>query len=561
MAALAPGVSPPRIVGVVLLAAVVLTPAGLILYQSLLDQPFDAAAARFSLESFSFVIDDPDFWSALQNSLAMGVIMVAVAVPLGAVLAFAMVRTDLPGRGVIEPLILLPLFLSPLVLAFGYIVTIGPVGFISQAVVSRFTLLPWNIYSFTGMAVIAGFAHVPHAYLYVASALRQVNLDLEEAARVTGAGVLRTALGVSLPLVRPALVYAAMLIFLLGLEQFGLPLMLGEPSGIGVLTTYLYKLTNILGTPSYNFMAVVAVVILAATLPLVVLQRLVLHSLSRYVTVRGKGAREATLPLGAWRWPGLALIAIWLALTVAVPLAGIVVRSLVSSWGVGVSLIDALTLQHFRDLAAYPNLIEAILNTLLVAVPGGLVSVVIYAATALTVHRWNSPLAGAVDYLVMLPRALPGLVAGLAFLWLFLFVKPIDPLRGTIFSVWIAYTVVWLAYGLRLISGALAQIEPELEDAARVTGARPARVLADVTMPLARTGVIGAWLLIFLIFAREYSTGVYLLGPHSVVIGSMIVQLWSKGALDLVAALCVANVALILLGLAAAFRLRISLND
>ncbi len=553
--------SVPRTLGVIALAVVVLAPTGLIAYQSLLDQPFYATPTRFSLDSFSFVLEDPDFWAALRNSLLLGAIMVAVAVPLGAALAFIMARTDLPGRGWIEPLLLLPLFLSPLVLAFGYIVTIGPVGFISTAAQSAFGIIPWNIYSFGGLAVIAGFTHVPHAYLYVAASLRRVNPEVEEAARVTGAGVVRTALHVSLPLVRPALVYAAMLIFLLGLEQFGLPLMLGDPSGIGVLTTYLYKLTNILGTPSYNFMAVVAVAILAATLPLVVLQRFVLRNLSHYVTIRGKGARDVTLRLGAWRWPALAVILVWLVLTVIVPLAGIIMRSLVTSWGVGVSLLDVLTLQHFRDLAAYPNLIEAILNTLGVATIGGVASVAIYAAVALMVHRWRSLLAVVVDYLVMLPRALPGLVAGLAFLWIFLFVKPLDPLRGTVFSIWIAYTVVWLAYGLRLISGALLQIGPELEEAARVAGAGAGRVIRDVTLPLVRSGLVGAWLLIFLIFTREYSTGVYLLGPHSVVIGSMIVQLWSKGALDLIAALCVANVALIFLGLIVAFRFGIRLHD
>ncbi|HTH98400.1 MAG TPA: iron ABC transporter permease [Stellaceae bacterium] len=561
MSALAPRFSPTRILGVVALAVVVLAPTGLILYQSLLDQPFYAVGTHFSLESFGFVMEDPDFWSALRNSLLLGVIMVAVAVPVGAMLAFIMMRTDLPGRSWIEPILLLPLFLSPLVLAFGYIVTIGPVGFISGAVKAYIGFVPWSIYSFLGMALIAGFTHVPHVYLYVASALRRVNPDVEEAARVAGAGMLRTALFVSLPLVRPALVYAAMLIFLLGLEQFGLPLMLGDPSGIGVLTTYLYKLTNILGTPSYNFMAVVAVVILASTLPLVVLQRFVLRNASHYVTLRGKGARDMTMRLGKWRWPALAIILVWLGLTVLVPLAGIMIRSVVSSWGVGVSLIDVLTLQHFRDLASYPNLIEAILNTLGVAVIGGFASVAIYAGVALLAHRWVSGWTVVLDYLVMLPRALPGLVAGLAFLWLFLFVKPIDPLRGTILSIWVAYTVVWLAYGLRLISSALMQIGPELEEAARVAGAGAGRAIRDVTLPLVRTGLIGAWLLIFLIFAREYSTGVYLLGPHSVVIGSMIVQLWSKGALDLIAALCVANVALIFLGLAVAFHFRIRLHD
>ena len=165
------------------------------------------------------------------------------------------------------------------------------------------------------------------------------------------------------------------------------------------------------------------------------------------------------------------------------------------------------------------------------------------------------------DYLVMAPRALPGLIAGLAFLWIFLFFKPISPLRATLFSLWIAYTIVWLAYGLRLISTALYQVGPELEEAARVTGATQGRVYRDVTLPLVRFGIIGSWLLIFLIFCREYSTGVYLLGPGTEVIGSLIVSLWGSGALNLIAALSVINVALIGAGLAIALRLGVRLHD
>ncbi|MBI3709248.1 MAG: iron ABC transporter permease, partial [Proteobacteria bacterium] len=190
----------------------------------------------------------------------------------------------------------------------------------------------------------------------------------------------------------------------------------------------------------------------------------------------------------------------------------------------------------------------------------GALAVAVYAAIALVVHRWPGFGASAVDYMVMMPRALPGLLAGLAFLWLFLFIKPLSPFRSTIISVWLAYTVVWLAYGLRLISSTLLQVGPELEEAARVAGAKIWRVYRDVTVPLIRFGLVGSWLLIFMIFCREYSTGVYLLGPGTEVIGSLIVSLWGTGALDLIAALSVVNVVLIGAGLALALRLGVRLH-
>ena len=114
---------------------------------------------------------------------------------------------------------------------------------------------------------------------------------------------------------------------------------------------------------------------------------------------------------------------------------------------------------------------------------------------------------------MLVPRAVPGLLAGLAFLWVFLFFPPLAPLRSTIFSVWLAYTVVWLAYGMRLVSSSLLQVGPELEEAARSAGATRGQVSRDVTLPLIRFGLLASWLLVFMIFEREYSTGVYLLGP------------------------------------------------
>ena len=134
-------------------------------------------------------------------------------------------------------------------------------------------------------------------------------------------------------------------------------------------------------------------------------------------------------------------------------------------------------------------------------------------------------------------------------------------LRSTIFSVWLAYSVVWMAYGLRLISSTLLQVAPELEEAARSTGATRAQITRHVTIPLARYGLIGSWLLMFLIFEREYSTGVYLLSPGTETIGSMLVSLWASGAIDIVAALSFINIVLVVAGLGVALRFGVKLHD
>jgi len=299
---------------------------------------------------------------------------------------------------------------------------------------------------------------------------------------------------------------------------------------------------------------VVVVAMALVTLPLGHAQQIALQVDERYVTVGGKGVQSRPMRLGRWRFVALAGIAVWLIIAIGLPLAGVLLRAFVSRWGEGINPFATLTLQNFYDLAEYPNLVGGIVNTFLLATVGGAAAVALYALVALAAHRWRSPLVAVIDYLVLLPRSLPGLVAGLAFLWVFLFVPHLGVLRSSLVGLWLAYTVVWLAFGLRLISATLAQISPQLEEAARVAGARPGRVLADVTLPLIRFGLMSSWLLCFMTFVREYSTGVYLQGPGTEVLGPLIVTLFGGGSLELVAALSVVNVVLVAAGLALALR-------
>lgn len=578
----------PRGVVVFLTALFIYGPLALIVTQSFLSAPFFVPDKTFSLDAYRFVFDDPDFYKALKSGFILAIGLVIIVIPLGGILAFLIVRTDLPGRRWIEPMILVPVFVSPMVLGFGYVVAAGPVGFFSLWVQDLIGFIPWNIYSMTSIVIIAGLMHVPHSYLYISSALRNMGSDVEEAARISGASPLRVMVSVSLPMVRPAILYATVLLFFLGLEVFGLMLVLGDPEGNLVLATYLYKLTNKLGIPSYHLMAVVAVVLISITIPLIMLQRRLMKTANRFVTVKGKASQSHVLPLGKWRWISAAIVILWLIVTIFVPLTGILLRAFVSNWGIGVSLFDQLSLETFRTVFSQPNLIRAIVNSVAIGVFGGALAVICYTFIGLAMHRKPDRTTRFLDYSVLIPRAVPGVLAGLAFLWVFLFTpmwmdKSLEDgymsvlpgaqwmrenvivwmraTRNTIFSVWLAYTVVWLAYGLRLISSALLQVGAELEEAARSTGAQRGQVTRHITVPLARYGLIGSWLLMFLIFEREYSTGVYLLSPGTETIGSMLVSLWGTGAVDIVAALSFINIVLVMFGLGIALRFGVKLND
>ena len=542
-------------------ASAVLGPLALIVYQSFLTAPFFDARKTVGLGAYAFVFADSDFWKALLNSVLIATGMTLIAVPLGSILAFVMERTDLPAKRWFEPLILVPSFVSPMVLSFGFVVAAGPVGFYTVWAQDLFGVAPWGIYSLTAMTVIAGLTHVPNVYVYASAALKSLGSDVEEAARSAGASPFRVAISVSLPLIMPSMLFAAVLVFFLGFELFGLPLVLGDPEGILVLSTYLYKLTNKLGTPSYHLMAAVAVCIVAITFPLVLLQRKLLQGARKYATIKGKAGRMKELPLGKWTWVALLVLIAYLFVTVIVPVSGITLRAFVTNWGFGVNLMEAFTLDSFRFVFEETTHKRAILNTILIGTVGGALTVACYTAIGFATHRRNDGWSRFVDYLVLVPRAIPGLLAGLAFLWVFLFFPPLTPLRTTIFSMWLAYTVVWLAYGMRLISSSLMQVAPELEEAARSVGASRGTISRTITLPLIRPGLIGSWLLVFMIFEREYSTGVYLLAPGTEVIGAQLVSLWQGGAIDIVAALSLINIVLVGVGLAIALRLGVKLRD
>ncbi|WP_085026368.1 ABC transporter permease [Ensifer aridi] len=545
-----------------LLAIAVLAPVGLIIYQSFLTAAFFSPRAKFGLDAYRYVFFDKNFYRALGTTAIFSFGMVAIAVPLGGLLAFLITRTDIKGKRLLEILVLVPMFISSIVLAFGYTVSVGPTGFVSLFIRDIIGVVPWNIYSLPGMILIAGLSHVPHVYLYVSSAMRNLPSDLEEAARTTGASIWQVSRDVTLPMVLPALIFAAALNILLGFETFGIPLVLGDPNGIMVLTTYIYKLTTLFGTPTYQLMAVVAVVLVLITLPLVWMQRKLLRNARKYAAMGGKGARVSTLKLGkSGQTIALSIIGLWLFVSVVLPIGGITVRAFVDAWGEGVSLFDQLTVSNFSRMLEVPSLYNGILNTIILSVVGGAVAVAIYLAVGLAGHRNWGVSNTVLDYIVLLPRALPGLVVGLAFFWVFLFVPFLTPLRPTLVSLFVAYLVVGLSYGLRLLQGTLIQVAPELEESARTTGATIGRTWKDVVIPIVRPGLAGAWALIMIIFLREYATGVYLMGAGTEVIGSLMVSLLQTGAMNTIAALALISIVLTGAGLALALRLGAKIHD
>jgi len=544
-----------------LLALAVLAPIALLVYQSFLDNPFFQANAKLSFSAYSYVLSDRAFYEALRTTLVVSAGITVLAVPCGAVLAFLLNRTDLKGKSIFEIIVLVPMFISAIVLAFGYTVSIGPAGFLSLLVKGQIGRVPWDIYTVSGIVLVGAASHIPYAYLYVSAAMRNLPSDLEEAARTAGASVWRVLWDVTLPLVFPALVFVTALNLLLGFEMFGLPLILGDPKGITVLTTYILKLSTLFGVPVFQMMAVVALVIVLLTLPMVFLQRHLLRNSRRYAAIGGKGSRATPLRLSTTsQVVAIAFICLWIFFAVVLPVGGIVLRTFVNAWGVGVNVFQHLTLAHIAGLLNVPSLKRGVIDTILLSTVGAGLAVCIYMAIGLAGHRNRGASNVVLDYMILLPRAIPGLIIGLAFYWLFLFIPFLQSLRQTLVSIFIAYTIVGLSYGFRLLQSLLLQISPELEESARTTGATIGQTWRDVIIPITKPGLFGAWILIMMLFIRDYATGVYLLTSGTEVIGSLMISLLATGAMDTIVALAFVSIVLTAVALGLAIKLGVKVD-
>ncbi len=546
-----------------LAASAVLVPVAIVVYQSFLTAPLSQPDAQFGLDAYRSVFDDPGFWTSLGATMLLASGMTAIAVPLGAVFGFLMARTDLPGRAWLEPVTLFLLFIPALVLAFGYTAVPAALGFVSSTVGELIGVAPWNLYSLPSLIVLAGLTHVPHVYLFTAVALHALDGRIEDAARPP-APVLarrrrcepadgaagdphrrRTGVPARLRAVRATA----------GARQCA-----GRCARpVGALDLSLLACRT-LGKPAFQLMAVVAVVMIAIAAPLLIVQTMLLRQAGPYACQRGKTPASAPLRLGSARWPAFLAVLLWLVVALIVPLAGIILRSLAGNWGDGFVLPLAFTLDHYRSLLERPDVVRSVINTLGIGLVGGAVALACYAAVAFAVNGRPSHRAGAPAPLMTAARIMPGLVAGLALLLLFLLVQPLMSLAHKPISIWLAFTIVWLAVGVQLLAGTVRNSAPMLEEAARTVGANATRVRLDITVPLVLPGMLTAWLLIILIFLREYSPAVFLLAPGSEVIGSLLVSLWQAGATDLVFALSVVDIVL-LLGVALVIAIRLGVYE
>lgn len=525
----------------------VLAPIVPIVYQSFIDRALYDTGHQFTALNYLRLVRSDGFGQIVLNTLALAAGSTVIAVVVGVLAAILIGRTDMPGRTVMGELFIWPLYVSSLVLSFAWATVYGPSGYILQWVEQNFGFIPWNIYSLGGMAVVAGVSMAPIVFVYTLSSAKLTEASFEDAARIAGAGRFATLFHVTLPLMKPAILFSSLLTFTGALEVLSIPLVFGEPSGVRTLSTFLYKhATASGGLPDYGIVATAALILIAVVFALLVLQNKLMGSTRKYETVGGKAGRPRLFKLGSRvRWVVSAAAAFYIVVAVILPLSLLLLRACVSLLHPLVPLHEVLTLDNFRALLEFPTYARSIANSFLVAGIGAAIATALVLMIAIVVHRsefrWRGPLL----YAALIPRAVPGLIAGIGFFYAVAMFPPFAGLRSTIWILIIAFTMANIPLGYGAVGPMLVKLGPELDRAARVQGASWWTTMTHIVMPLAKPALIACYTILFIAFFKEYSTAVFLYTVGSEVIGTTLLQFWVQGQIGHVAALSVVQIATI----------------
>jgi iron(III) transport system permease protein len=473
----------------------------------------------------------PRVWTVLGNTLFLACGSVCIAVILGTALAWCTTRVPRRVRGTLSLLPIVPLMVPAVASVTGWIFLLSPrVGLINRYLrdwggIGSDSTGPVDIYSIYGIVIITGFSLTSFVYLFVYANLRQRGNELEIAAAASGSGPVRTFFTVTLPLLRPAIVYSAGITLLLGIGQFTAPLLLGPPKNIEVVTTVLFRLSQDYPI-DYALGAALDLPLIVIGIAVIVMQRRALRNESRFASVAGKS--RYVYGRTSW-WATVPLVA-YIIVSVALPIFALVVTSLSPFWSGKVD--PALwTFDAYRGVFEDPTAKQAVLTsikaaaaTLVAVIPLGYV-----VATAL-LQRTTVPtvVRVVIDVLSNLALSMPAALFGFALLFTYTG-NPFN-LYGTTAIIIVAYVTLMLPHAIRPQLASMLSTSGDYVEAAKVSGAGFLRTALTVTLPLVRTGVaVSAALVVVLVF-HEFAASVMVRSPTTQIMGTLLYDTYTSGS-------------------------------
>jgi len=526
---------------------------------SLAELPTDISLSNLGFANYEEVWWDPDTYRVLNNTVIYTTGATAFGITLAAVLAWLVERTNIPGKIWIYAGVPMTLAMPGMLQAMAWVLLLSPrIGFLNRWAQALLGLesAPINIYSLEGMIFIEGLRLVPTAFLMLVPLLRAMDPALEEAAAMSGATPQATMRRVTLRLMIPGLLAVVIYQAMTALEVFEVPGILGLPSGIYVFSTKIYSILHSVSTlPAYgqaNALAMIYVFIAVGATYLYA--RVISHS-ERFTIITGKGYRPRELDIGRWRGWALGLVGLFLTFSIILPFLVLLFVSFLPYLQQPVwAAFQSMSFEHYETLWRAPMIRTVMWNTLIMVVLTSTLTVIVSFFVSLVIVRskfWGRRI---LDQMAFMPHAIPGIVMGLAFLWVFLQAGKYGiPIHGGIWAISLAFTVGFMAYGTRSMNAAILQIHKDLEEAAQVSGARQWRTMWRIFYPLMLPTFVGVWIWAMLHAVRIAGKPLILYeGAENQVLAILIWNMWDEGNIEgvgAIGALMIAGLLIITLGL------------
>ncbi len=495
------------------------------------------AFGRLTLAKYRAAYADPGFAAILYNTFVFTVGSATVCTALAFFLAYLNTRTNLPGKVLFRILSVVPMMIPHILFCVSWVLLLNPSNGLLNLLLREalgLSASPFNIYTLPGMILVEALLDLPIAYLVLAPALSAFDATLEESSHVCGASRWHTFFRVTLPVLRPAVLAAFILVIVRSLASFAVPSVIGIPGRIYVLASHIYRLVATGFSPDYGQAAAVGTSALAASIVLVVLYRRLTASSERFVTVSGRGYRPAIIELKRAKIPLLAVVGLLCFVWIVLPVLVLGYVSLLPySMIPGEKAFALMSLKNWRLVLADPISRLSLRNSLLLGIGGAVLGMVLSFFVSWVIVRVRSTAAGILESLSFLSFSFPGIVIGVGFLWFFV----LTPLYGTLWALLIGYIATYLPYGIRPLTSALVQIHSHLEESSRVCGAGPLTTLRRIVFPLLVPGIVSGWILMATMFVRELSLSVVLSRPGTEVLAVQILRFSEDGLWGRLAAL------------------------
>ena len=506
--------------------------------------PSEFSFHSLGLANYIKVWSDRGTYAVLSNTLWFALGSTTFGIVIAAGLAWLVERTNIPGKIWIYAGVPMTLAMPGMLQSMAWVLLASPrIGFVNKALMDVFGLAsaPFNIYTMAGMIFIEGLRTVPTAFLMLVPLLRSMDPALEEAAAMSGARPASMLRKVTLALMLPGLLAVTIYQFTSALEEFEVPGILGLPAGIYVFSTKIYTVLHSTSSlPAYGEANALAMLYLCVAIGSMYMYSRVISKSERFTIITGKGYRPRVLQLSLWRWPAVGLVAIYLALSTIIPFLVLAYISFLPYLQApSARAFAAMSWDNYETVFQTERMGRMLWNTFVMTVSVATGVMIVSFLISIIVVRSRFWGRKVLDQLAFLPHAIPGMVMGLALLWIFLQIDKLGVgLFGSLTSLIIAFTIGYISYGTRVMNAAVMQVHKDLEEAAKISGAPPWRVLWRVFFPLLQPAFVGVWIWTLLHVVRSAGKPLILTGgAENEVLALVIWNMWDQGYMEAVGAI------------------------